>query len=107
MADPLSSKTLDLSWPAGLHIGVEVYNSDQSKFIFIHSYQGVRLGELGDSLDADVRFDTKKDTCLILLTKFLCVNGIKSLEEVYATPLDLVSGIHNFLRMVLNFHFRW
>ena len=42
-----------------------------------------------------LNLDTKRTTCLTLLTLSLLQNSIESLEELEATPLKLVSAIHN------------
>ena len=61
MVDPLSAKTMALAWAAALQTGVEVYTSDLATLIFGLSLKGVRMGEWGDSLDADyASFDMKK-----------------------------------------------
>ena len=36
----------------------------------------------------------KKHECIVLLTKYLCYNGLESLKDLDLTPLDLVSGVH-------------
>ena len=95
MEEPLSAKTLALVWATALWTRMEDSTSDLATFIFGLSLQGVRLCEWGDSLDVDgVSFYTKKEACLILLTKLIRVNGLKYLEDLCATPLELVSGIH-------------
>ena len=36
----------------------------------------------------------KNHECLVLLTNYLCYNGLESLKDLDLTPLDLVSGVH-------------
>ena len=53
------------------------------------------MAKLGSDLDEkDVNLDTKKEKCLYLLTSSLLSNGPELLEDIEATPLELVSGIH-------------
>ena len=42
----------------------------------------------------DVDIDTKRATCLTLLTSSLLHNGLKSMAYLEANPLELLSGIH-------------
>ena len=50
------------------------------------------MGENKDRDDLDI--DTKSKTCLTLLSQYLLQNGLNSLEELEATPLELLSGIN-------------
>ena len=69
--------------------------SELATFIFGLSSQEVRLQKWGKgpSIDEEI-FMKNMSKCLTLLTKSLLYNGLESLEDLYATPLDLVSGIH-------------
>ena len=53
------------------------------------------MAKLGSDLDEkDVNLDTKKAKCIYLLASYLLSNGLESLEDLEATPLELVYGIH-------------
>ena len=68
---------------------------DLSELVFGLSDLAVRLDKLGDDKDKyGLDLDMKRAKCLTLLTQSLLQNGLKYLEELEATTLDLVSGIH-------------
>ena len=69
--------------------------SELATFIFGLSSQEVRLQKWGKgpSIDEEI-FMKNMSKCLTLLTKSLLYNGLESLEDLYATPLDLVSDVH-------------
>ena len=88
-------KTLTVAWDESLWTGKEHLILDPSKLVFCISALEVRLDKLGDDKDKyDLNLNTKRKTCLTLLTQSLLQNGFKLLEELEATPLELVSGIN-------------
>ena len=61
-------------------------------FIFRLSSQGVILEDMGKGLIiSQYNFAKDKGKCLNLLTNYLHYNFLESLEDLDATPLDLVS----------------
>ena len=95
LADPLTDKSLALAWVASFLTGGEVAESELDKFIFGLSSQGERLEVMrkGSILSEDDAMK-KKNNCLVLLTNYLCYNGLNSLEDLDLTPLYLVSGLN-------------
>ena len=88
-------KTQAVAWADALRTWREPPISDIAKIIFGLSALAVRLDKLGDDKDKyDLNLNTKRKTCLTLLTQSLLQNGFKLLEELEATPLELVSGIN-------------
>ena len=91
-------KTQASAWANALWNGKEPLISDLSDLVFDLSSLAYRLENLGDDKDEDgLNIDTKKETCLTLLTLSILQNGLKSLENLEANPLVLVSGIHKVL----------
>ena len=88
-------KTQASAWANALWNGKEPLISDLADLVFDLSSLAYRLENLGDDKDEDgLNIDTKKETCLTLLTLSLLQNGLNYLEDIEATPLELVSGIH-------------
>ena len=65
--------------------------------IFDLSTDQDRLDNVGDGLHGGKNLGEEKDICLTLLTLSLLSNGLASLEDLEATPLELVSGIHKVI----------
>ena len=88
-------KTQAATWDYALQTGKEPLVLDLAELVFGLSDLAVRLDKLGDDKDKyGLDLDMKKAKCLTLLTQYLLQNGLKYLEELEATTLDLVSGIH-------------
>ena len=67
---------------------------DLSQYIFGPTSDWDRLEKLGDGLAGGKNLGHKKDACLYLLCLSLLANGLASLTDLEATPLELVSSIH-------------
>ena len=88
-------KTQSSSWADALRTGKEHLITDLSNTVFGLSDLSFRWDKLGDDKDKyGLNLDTNRAKCLTFLTQSLLKNGLKLLEELYATPLELVSGIH-------------
>ena len=88
-------KTQAATWDYALQTGKEPLVLDLAELVFGLSDLAVRLDKLGDDKDKyGLDLDMKRAKCLTLLTQSLLQNGLKYLEELEATTLDLVSGIH-------------
>ena len=69
--------------------------SDIARLVLGLSSDGVRLEKLGSGSDGiGANIETKKDVCLSLLMSSLLANGLESLVDLEANPLEFVSGIH-------------
>ena len=82
MAD-VNVTTLAVAWDDALQTRKESSILDTSKLVFELSASAVRLDTLGDDrYEKKLDIDTKKETCLTLLTKSLLQNSLESLEEI-------------------------
>ena len=85
-------------WADALWTGKEPMVSDLAKIVFGLSSLANRLAKLCNDKDKeDFDIYTERETCLTLLTLSILQNGLKSLENLEANPLVLVSGIHKVL----------
>ena len=91
----ITVRTQAAAWDDSLWTGKEPLISDLAEIMFGLYSSAVRLEKLGEDKDKDgINIDTKISKCLTLLTQSLLQNGLELLEELEATPLELVSGIH-------------
>ena len=78
-----------------LQTGKEPMVSDLAKITFGLTSLADRLAKSGNDKDKeDFDIDTEIETCLTLLIPSLLQNDLDYLEDLEATPLDLVSGIN-------------
>ena len=90
-------KTQAATWDYALQTGKEPLVLDLAELVFGLSDLAVRLDKLIDNNDEDILdIDTKRENCLTILSSYLLQNGLELLEELEATPLELVSDIHKF-----------
>ena len=91
----LNAITLAASCDTSILIRKEVAKSDLGKFVFGVSNRGGKLKEICKGrVISDEIFQRKKVKCLQLLINSLYYNGLRSLDALDASPLNLVLGVH-------------
>ena len=91
----INVKTQAANWADALWTWKEPLISDLDELVFGISSLAVRMDKLGDNKDKyGLDIDTKREKCLTLLAQSILQNGLKYLEELQATPSELVFGIH-------------
>ena len=83
------------AWAEALQTGTEPAILDLARIVFGLSSDLDRLEKLGIGHDSKGKsLGEKKDACIFLLASSLVADGLASLSDLEANPLELVSGIH-------------